>query len=178
MEALTRLWNKKVASFVTCRGRRRIGKSRLSEEFAARSECRFIEIAGLAPRPRMTDADQIANFAAQLAAQSDLPGSMRPSSWDDAFAYLNVAIRDGGRTVVLRVCAGMAWPLACRSPSSARRAAARMLPASGPTCAVWTSTRICWSASSLTRRRHEPLRKTDGRMPTWRRKAAERWLAL
>ena len=101
MEALTRLWNKKVASFVTCRGRRRIGKSRLIEEFAARSECRFIEIAGLAPRPRMTDADQIANFAAQLAAQSDLPGSIRPSSWDDAFAYLNVAIRDGGRTVVL-----------------------------------------------------------------------------
>ena len=31
---------------------------------------------------------------------------------------------------------------------------------------------------SLLSWRHEPSRKADGRMPTWRRKAAERWLAL
>jgi AAA+ ATPase superfamily predicted ATPase len=101
LESLSRLWKKRVASFVTCRGRRRIGKSRLIEEFAAKSNCRFIEIAGLAPRPKMANADQLANFAAQLAAQSELPASIAPSSWAEAFAYLSSAIRDGGRTVVL-----------------------------------------------------------------------------
>ena len=101
IESLLRLWKKRVASFVTCRGRRRIGKSRLIEEFAAKSGCRFIEIAGLAPRPKMTDFDQIANFASQLAAQSDLPPSINPVSWADAFSYLNAAIRDSERTVVL-----------------------------------------------------------------------------
>ena len=101
IESLLRLWKKRVASFVTCRGRRRIGKSRLIEEFAAKSGCRFIEIAGLAPRPKMTDADQISNFASQLAAQSDLPPSISPDSWADAFSYLNAAIRDSERTVVL-----------------------------------------------------------------------------
>jgi len=101
LESLARLWKKRVASFVTCRGRRRIGKSRLIEEFAAKSNCRFIEIAGLAPRPKMTNADQLANFAAQLAAQSELPASIAPSSWADAFAFLNTAIRDDERTVVL-----------------------------------------------------------------------------
>ena len=101
IESLLRLWKKRVASFVTCRGRRRIGKSRLIEEFAAKSGCRFIEIAGLAPRPKMTDADQISNFASQLAAQSDLPSSISPDSWADAFSYLNAAIRDSERTVVL-----------------------------------------------------------------------------
>lgn len=101
LECLARLWKKRVASFVTCRGRRRIGKSRLIEEFAAKSNCRFIEIAGLAPRPKMTNADQLANFAAQLAAQSELPASIAPSSWAEAFAYLNTAIRDDEKTVVL-----------------------------------------------------------------------------
>ena len=49
----------------------------------------------------MTNADQLANFARQLSAQSDLPGSIRPASWSEAFAYLNVAVRDGENTVVL-----------------------------------------------------------------------------
>ena len=101
MDSLTRLWRKRTASFVTCRGRRRIGKSRLIEEFAAKSDCRFIEIAGLAPRQKMTNADQLANFAAQLSSQSDLPASIGPKSWAEAFAFLHSAIRDAERTIVL-----------------------------------------------------------------------------
>ena len=38
---LSVLWRKRVASLVTCRGRRRIGKSTLIEEFARRSGARF-----------------------------------------------------------------------------------------------------------------------------------------
>ena len=39
-----------VASLVTCRGRRRIGKSTLIEEFARRGKVRFIKLEGLSPR--------------------------------------------------------------------------------------------------------------------------------
>ena len=56
LQGLSDLWKKSTASLVTCRGRRRIGKSTLIEEFAARSKVRFIEIAGEAPRPGMTNA--------------------------------------------------------------------------------------------------------------------------
>ena len=35
-----------IASLVTCRGRRRIGKSTLIEEFARRSKVRFVKLEG------------------------------------------------------------------------------------------------------------------------------------
>ena len=98
---LAQLWKKKTSSFVTCRGRRRIGKSSLIEEFARRSDCRFIEIAGTAPQPKMTNADQLANFVAQLALQSDLPRNLSASNWLEAFSLLDMTIRDRERTVVL-----------------------------------------------------------------------------
>ena len=50
--ALDRLWNKPVSSLVTCRGRRRIGKSTLIEEFAKRSKARFIVPGRLASANR------------------------------------------------------------------------------------------------------------------------------
>ena len=46
---LEALWDKRVSSFVTCRGRRRVGKSTLVEEFARRSGARFIKIEGVRP---------------------------------------------------------------------------------------------------------------------------------
>ena len=49
LDSLGMLWNKTAASLVTCRGRRRIGKSTLIEEFAARTADHFIEIEGLPP---------------------------------------------------------------------------------------------------------------------------------
>ena len=45
---LEALWRKTTSSLVVVAGRRRIGKSTLVEEFAARSKCDFIEIVGLA----------------------------------------------------------------------------------------------------------------------------------
>ena len=44
LASLSLLWKKNVSSFVTCRGRRRIGKCSLIEEFARRSKCRFFEL--------------------------------------------------------------------------------------------------------------------------------------
>ena len=47
------LWGKRVSSLVTCRGRRRIGKMTLIEQFAKRSEARFIKIEGLRPQKEL-----------------------------------------------------------------------------------------------------------------------------
>ena len=97
---LAGLWQKKTPSLVTCRGRRRIGKSTLVEEFARRTAKRFLRFAGLPPAPGQTNADQLMEFAGQLAAQTDLP-RVAIADWSDAFRLLDGAIRDEERTVVL-----------------------------------------------------------------------------
>ena len=97
---LTALWNKRVSSLVTCRGRRRIGKSTLVEQFAAVSESRLVKIEGRRPKPGMTNADELAAFASQLADQSNAERAA-PVSWSDAFRRLSREIRDDERTVVL-----------------------------------------------------------------------------
>ena len=56
LEKLDALWRKSTSSFVVIAGRRRIGKSTLVEEFAARSQCEFIELVGLAPDAKSPDA--------------------------------------------------------------------------------------------------------------------------
>ena len=94
------LWKKRVASFVTCRGRRRIGKSTLIEVFARRSEARFIKVEGIRPGANVSNADELASFAAQLSCQTGCEDTP-PSSWMNAFARLDREIKDDGRTVVL-----------------------------------------------------------------------------
>lgn len=42
MNQLNALWSKRVSSLVTCRGRRRIGKSTLIRRFAEKSHARFV----------------------------------------------------------------------------------------------------------------------------------------
>ena len=88
-----------IASLVTCRGRRRIGKSTLIEEFARRSKVRFIKLEGLSPREADTNQKQLTAFARQLSEQTGVP--LRPlASWFDAFARLDGVIADNERTVV------------------------------------------------------------------------------
>lgn len=97
---MERLWGKRTASFVTCRGRRRIGKSTLIERFAEVSGARFIMIEGLRPAKTLSNSDELAHFAAQLSTsvgEDVLP----PSNWWNAFLLLDSAIVDGKRTVVL-----------------------------------------------------------------------------
>lgn len=94
------LWKKKVPSFVTCRGRRRVGKSTLIEKFAEISGAAFIRIEGARPKAKMTNADELANFAEQLSAATGAEDSP-PSNWLNAFLRLNGQIDDSKRTVVL-----------------------------------------------------------------------------
>ena len=44
LKLLESLWGRDSGVLVTCRGRRRIGKSTLIEEFALRSSARFISV--------------------------------------------------------------------------------------------------------------------------------------
>ena len=97
---LDRLWSKRTASFVTCRGRRRIGKSTLIEHFAEISGAEFIKVEGLRPKGGIGNAEELAYFASQLAevaAVDDTP----PSNWLNAFRRLDAVISDKRRTVVL-----------------------------------------------------------------------------
>ena len=103
LSQLSALWRKGTASLVTCQGRRRIGKSRLLDEFALRSDCRFLKLSGLAPRKKMSNGDQLRYFCESLSAKT---GGQRQvaSGWPEAFRFLGRAIASlckEGRTLVV-----------------------------------------------------------------------------
>ena len=100
LESLRLLLDKRTSSLVACRGRRRIGKSTLIEEFARRNRCRLVEIDGLLPREGMTNQVQLDNFIEKLAAQTGADGT-KVSSWFEAFMRLDKAIAWDDWTVVL-----------------------------------------------------------------------------
>jgi len=88
---LMALWNKATSSLVTCQGRRRIGKSRLMDEFAARSGCRYLKLSGLAPRKGMTNDDQLRYFCQRLGEKSGVEG-LAAKNWSEAFALLDAEV--------------------------------------------------------------------------------------
>ena len=100
LERLQTLWNKSVASLVTIRGRRRIGKSTLVLEFAKRSKAKFIKLEGLQPVDGVNNETQLAAFDKQLSKQTK---KKRPpsTSWFDAFSALEESLPKKGRVVVL-----------------------------------------------------------------------------
>jgi len=93
------LWRKPVASFVVCRGRRRIGKSTLIERFAVKSGATFLKIEGLAPDEGMTNRRQLDNFAARI---SRFTGRriQHLADWAEAFERLAETLKSE-KTVVL-----------------------------------------------------------------------------
>ena len=97
---LEELLRKRTASLVTCRGRRRIGKSTLIEVFARRAGCRFIKIEGRRPLQSLSNADELMTFAQQLADQTAAE-TTPPANWMEAFRQLNSHILDSENTVVL-----------------------------------------------------------------------------
>ena len=97
---LNTLWMKRTSSFVTCRGRRRIGKSALIAKFADVSNARLIALEGVAPQPGMSNPDQLAAFGRQLGEQVGLP-AFKPDSWFDAFRFLEASLPKAERLVVL-----------------------------------------------------------------------------
>src|SRR3990172_9267405 len=74
------------ACLVVIKGRRRIGKSRLAEEFGKGKK--FFPFSGLAPVKGVTAQDQRDAFAHQLATLFHMP-PFTFTDWSDAFAHLS-----------------------------------------------------------------------------------------
>lgn len=97
LDLLKKLASKKTASFVICKGRRRIGKSRLIQEFGKTVPC-YLEFQGLPPREGACNQDQLDAFATQLARQTKLP-KLTFRSWAEAFSLLTTVMEN--KTTVL-----------------------------------------------------------------------------
>ncbi len=85
LNRLSRLKRLKKASLVVVKGRRRIGKSTLVEEFAKGK--RFLSLSGLPLAPGITEQKQRDEFGDQLCVQLGLP-RVSFSTWSDAFRFL------------------------------------------------------------------------------------------
>ncbi|MBN1673129.1 MAG: AAA family ATPase [Kiritimatiellae bacterium] len=106
LRRLNELLEKGTASLVVVKGRRRIGKSALIQQFASKFDL-FCEFQGIAPREAVADADQRRNFGEQLGALFDVP-AIRPESWHDAFSHLAALTRTGSVLILLDEISWMA----------------------------------------------------------------------
>ena len=97
LESLSQLTKKKVASLVVIKGRRRIGKSRLIEEFAKGKQ--FFSFSGLPPTQGTTLQSQLDHFARQLSEQMGLT-ALSFHDWGDAFTLLSQQTKVG-QTIIL-----------------------------------------------------------------------------
>ena len=85
LKRLETLLSKKSASLVVVRGRRRIGKSRLVEEFS--KDKKSFVFSGIPPIDHTTAQSQRDVFAKQLGNQIGLPG-IQAQDWSDLFTLL------------------------------------------------------------------------------------------
>ena len=89
--------DKKTASLLVIKGRRRVGKSRLIEEFAKNAT--FYKFTGLAPVKGVTAQAQRNEFARQLSEQLNLP-LFETTDWGALFSLLGRVI-DKSRIIIL-----------------------------------------------------------------------------
>ncbi len=97
LQTLNKLFKKNSSSLVVVMGRRRIGKSRLVQEFAKGHK--FFQFTGLPPVADMTSQDQMNEFVRQFRAATGFP-SIIAEDWSDLFVLLADKIKSG-RVVVL-----------------------------------------------------------------------------
>ncbi len=97
LKDLQRYLKKRSASLIVIKGRRRVGKSRLVEEFAR--DLNFYSFAGLLPDKKVTDQDQRNEFARQLSEY--FPESeVNANDWSNLFFFLSERVKKG-RIVIL-----------------------------------------------------------------------------
>lgn len=97
LKKLRELLNRRTSSLVVVKGRRRIGKSRLVEEFA--KDYRFLEFAGIAPVEGVTEQIQRDVFASRLGHYVGFP-SLKSNDWSDLFQMLADQVKTG-RVIIL-----------------------------------------------------------------------------
>jgi uncharacterized protein len=83
--------DKKTASLLVIKGRRRVGKSRLAEEFSKGRA--FYKFTGLAPVKGITAQSQRDEFARQLSVQLDVP-NIKSDDWAALFALLGKLVQN------------------------------------------------------------------------------------
>lgn len=93
LKRLQQLTNKKTASFVVVKGRRRIGKSRLIKEFS-KSFDHFYSFIGLAPDKQTTTKHQLDEFSRQISREFKT-SSAQYNDWSDAFWAIGERISSG-----------------------------------------------------------------------------------
>ncbi len=104
LKKLHELWEKRSSSMVVVRGRRRIGKSTLIEEFAKGE--RFFEFAGIPPVSGVTAETQRTAFAKQLLKYFDeVP---KTNDWWECFWILAQKTRKGHTIILLDEISWMA----------------------------------------------------------------------
>lgn len=101
LERLNGLLKRNLASFVVIKGRRRIGKSRLIEQFAKQSheKVKFISFSGLAPSKNITAQIQRDEFARKLGQVFQIPIPYS-ADWGDLFWHLGYQVKQG-RFIIL-----------------------------------------------------------------------------
>lgn len=97
LEILSKAFRKKTASLIVIKGRRRIGKSRLAEEFASKTT--FYRFSGLAPDKQTTAQTQRDRFALQLHQQTGLP-EFKTDDWSKLFTLLNERVQTGNVVIL------------------------------------------------------------------------------
>lgn len=97
LSTLKGLFNNRAASLVVIKGRRRIGKSRLAQEFG--KSCTYYEFSGITPEPNTTARNQRSVFARRLEKYFDLP-KLQADDWSDLFTLLAKNCQNG-RVVIL-----------------------------------------------------------------------------
>lgn len=93
LKRLLELTQKRTASFVVVKGRRRIGKSRLIKEFSKQFD-HFYTFTGLPPEKKTTTEHQLNEFARQIARQFKTPFA-RYDDWSDALWSVGERLQSG-----------------------------------------------------------------------------------
>ena len=95
LDRLAALYKKKSPNLAVIKGRRRIGKSRLIQEFVNKiGDKKLWSFAGLAPEEGVSAQEQRDNFARQLSLILKIP-PMTFQDWSDAFEHLSIYIKPG-----------------------------------------------------------------------------------
>ena len=97
LDRLHALFKKRTASLVVIRGRRRIGKSQLAQEFGKNH--RFLAFSGLLPQPDLSAQDERDEFSRQLTWYTGLPEG-HFDDWGKLFQLLAMQTREG-RVIIL-----------------------------------------------------------------------------
>lgn len=98
LKKLNDLLEKKSSSLIVIKGRRRIGKSRLAQEFSKKKKT--FTFMGLSPEAGITAQSERENFSKQLEINTSLKG-IKAEDWNDLFWNLSNFTKKGPIIIIL-----------------------------------------------------------------------------